>query len=265
MYKGENKIVDSGIIRDSNPILGGKLGLFVASQEEVLFSKLSYGCITEKFSGGQWDMDKNHSENPGSSDKEENEQEQKLKVGRGKIDMEDKESKQKNKELRRNKHHNSNTINNSLMSRESSISSNEIMIRMREANSAIERKQKSNHKVQRSLSMEHSDKDDNSKGKRNPAFDIAKIRFSDRSEHSERGKDSAADEELSSESTVYSENESSPSIMYQDYMALKDQQLYSNEYSFSGGSFGSNDGKKNKKKSIPIFKKMLIRSDKMRS
>ena len=52
-------------------------------------------------------MGKNHSENPNPSYKEENEQGKKLKVGRGKIDMEDKESQQKNKELRRNKHHNS--------------------------------------------------------------------------------------------------------------------------------------------------------------
>ena len=211
-------------------------------------------------SGEQWDMGKNHSENPNPSKKEENKQEQKLKVGRGKIDMEDKESQRKNKELRRNKHHNSDTIDNS-MSSESSIGSNEIMISMREANSAIKRKQSSDDKMQRSLHKKHSDKDDNSRGRRNQ-----RIRFSNRSEHSERGQDYAADEELSSESTVYSEEESSSSIMYQDYMALKDEQLYSNEYSFSGGSFDqeSNERKKNKKKSVPIFKKMLIRSDKMR-
>merc|ERR1711915_31335 len=44
MYVNNEQIIDSGDIKEKHPIMGGKIGLYISSQEQVLFSKLSYSC-----------------------------------------------------------------------------------------------------------------------------------------------------------------------------------------------------------------------------
>ncbi len=48
MYDGSSgrMIVDSGCVCDST-IKGGRLGLFVFSQQSVIFSNMKYACLSE--------------------------------------------------------------------------------------------------------------------------------------------------------------------------------------------------------------------------
>jgi len=64
MFEEGREIINSGDIQDPNPILGGMIGLYVRSQEEVLFSGLSFACLDsnemELREESQTDLEKGH-------------------------------------------------------------------------------------------------------------------------------------------------------------------------------------------------------------
>jgi len=45
LFEGDKQILNSGDIQDPEPILGGEIGLYVRSQEKVLFSNLNFACL----------------------------------------------------------------------------------------------------------------------------------------------------------------------------------------------------------------------------
>lgn len=59
VHEGREILSDSGAVYD-HTLAGGRLGLFVFSQEHVLFSDLRYECRGEMFKWQQWQKNTNH-------------------------------------------------------------------------------------------------------------------------------------------------------------------------------------------------------------
>ncbi|WP_411023842.1 hypothetical protein, partial [Salmonella sp. s51228] len=45
IFKGENSRIESGWIYDSNIYYGGKLGMYVFSQQQIIWTNLEYNCL----------------------------------------------------------------------------------------------------------------------------------------------------------------------------------------------------------------------------